>query len=304
MVTALFANSQSNPAPNPTPTPFQGRLETGVEATKRLDRAHARIEQQTYANLYGQGSRESLRFNRQFRKKMVSLYRKPRKTDTKTLEAADKYRHQYAKLLRQKKTGLFKLIPDQGCSGQGKIVNISPKCLKYNFPGAGASYSFRLKTYRIGRLADISFIKNSLVARGVFNGAIFVGLGDTPVEKVSLNTPGLSFLSNYRPVKKAQDAMEAARRFAKGVKKDGHIYGRGVHVKKNKTFAMRSIAYRGEFVRSESGVQYNELNFDKRRDIIVAFRIIDVDEDGSATIVWKILRESKSPKLKVFQKNK
>jgi len=304
MATVVLVNGQSKPAPNSKPTPFLGRKETGLETTRRLERANAKIEQQTYANLHGQGTTESRRFNREFRAKMVSLYRKPRKTETEILKPAEKHRQQYAKFLREKKTGLFKLIPDQGCEGHGKVINVAPNCLKYNFPGAGASYSFRLSTYRIGRLADLTFVKKSLIARGVFSGAIFVELGDIPIKNVGLDTPGLKFLSKYKPVKSATDAMNAARRFAKGVKKDGFVYGRGVYVSKQNTFAMRSIAYRGKFIRSFSGYQYNELGFDKRRDIIVVFRIVDVDYNGSATIVWKILRETKSPKLKIYRKNK
>ena len=66
---------------------------------------------------------------------------------------------------------------------------------------------------------------------------------------------------------------------------------------------MRSIAYRGKFRRAEAGVVYNELDFDKRRDIIVVFKIVDVEPDGSATIVWRMLRESKSPKLKIYRED-
>ena len=208
-------------------------------------------------------------------------------------------RKKYAKLLQEKNTGLIKLVPDQGCEGQEKVLKVSRQCLKYDFPGYGASYSFRINGYRIRRLADISLVKTSLIARGVFSGAIFVDLGAIPIENVDLNTPGISFLSRYSPVKTAEKALEEAKRFAIGVKKDDFIYGRGVSVNNNNTFAMRSIAYRGTYLRSEEGVAYNELDFDKRKDVIVIFRIVDVQIDGTVTIVWKLLWESKSPKLKI-----
>ena len=35
-----------------------------------------------------------------------------------------------------------------------------------------------------------------------------------------------------------------------------------------------------------------------RRDIVVAFKLLGVDPDNSATILWKVLSDKKSPKLK------
>lgn len=305
MSAAVFVPAQQDTTPDPTPTPFRTRPETGVEKVRRLDRDHERLEQQAYNNLYGQDAyAKSPRFSPEWRAKMVSLYRKPKEAETEILKPDEQHFQKYAEFLKEKDTGIFKLIPDQGCDGEGKIVNASPECANYDFPGAGSSYSFRLQNYRIRRLADISLVKNSLSTQSVFNGAIYVVLGDIPIEEVNLNTPGLKFLQNYKPVKNSKEALEMAQTFARGVKQDGHIYGRGVFATKDNTFAMRSIAYRGKFRRSEAGVVYNELDFDKRRDIIVAFRVIDVGEDGSATIVWKILRETKAPKLKIYQKQK
>ena len=80
---------------------------------------------------------------------------------------------------------------------------------------------------------------------------------------------------------------------------DGFVYGRGVKVNPKRTFVLRSIAYRGKYLRSEEGVVYNELGFDRRRDVIVAFRIAEVSPDGSITVVYRILKDVKSPKLKV-----
>ena len=298
----VSALGQSNLLPNPTPTPYSGRRETRLETIKRQDREHARLEQQTYANLYGQDAyANSPRYNGKWKARMVALYRKPRDKETSILKPKEQYRQQYKEILEEKNAGLIKLIPDRSCEGDGKIVKVSATCQKYNFPGVGSSYSFRVKNYRIRRLSDITLVKNSLIARGVLSGAIFVELGDIPLKDVNLKTPGLGFLAEYRPVKTAKDAMDAAKRLAKGVKKDGYIYGRGVFVTKNNTFAMRSIAYRGKYMRSELGVIYNELDFDKRRDVVVVFRILDVGDDGATTIVWKILRESKPPRLKIYR---
>lgn len=295
----IFINGQgdTNPLPAPSPTPAgQG---TGLEGNRiRESNRHLR-GQQDYSNVYGLGAyANSRRHGRLWRAKVISLYRLPDSSETKILEPDKRFRREYSALLREKKTGLFKLVPDQGCENTAKVVNVSPECLNYDFPGAGASYSFRQEGYRIKRLSDLTLVGNTLIVGGVLNAGILVGLGDIPVEDVGLSTPGLGFLSGYKPAKSAEDALEAAKRFAGGVKNDGHAYGLGVYVRENNTFAMRSIAYRGKHMRTESGVPYNELDFDRRRDIIVVFRIVELEDDGTATIVWKILRDSKSPKLK------
>ncbi len=302
---AVVICGQSETTPNPSPTPFRGRSETAIERNRRLDREHDQLQQHLYSNLYGQGAyANSPRFGRKFRSKMVALYRKPSKEETVALEPSEQLRAQYSELVNSKNAGLMVLIPDRGCGTNQQVVKASKECSKYSFPGAGSSYSFRLNSYRIRRLADITFVKNSLIARGVMSGAVFVELGNVPIAEVDLNRPELKYLTAYMPVKNARDALNEAKRFAKGVKKNGFVYGRGVFATKGRTFAMRSIAYRGKFLRSEAGVTYNELNFDKRRDIVVAFRILELAADGSAIIVWKTLRDSKSPKLKATGKRK
>ena len=41
------------------------------------------------------------------------------------------------------------------------------------------------------------------------------------------------------------------------------------------------------------------MDFDRRRNVIVAFRVVERDDNGDTTIVWKRLRDVASPKLKV-----
>lgn len=299
----IFVHGQTTA--EPSPTPFRGRPETGLEKIRRIDRENERRDQEMHSRLHGQGAyANSPRFSREWREKTQTLYRKLNEKELKMLQPYERYRKQYAKLLAEKDTGMFRIIPDQGCEGDGKVVNASPICRKFGFPGAGSSYSFRMDSHRISRLSDITLVGNSLRADGVFNGAMFVQLGNVPISEVDLNTSGLRYLSNYQTFTEAKDALKAAKLLAKGVKKDGFIYGRGVFAIKDTTFAMRSIAYRGKLLRSEAGVVYNELDFDKRRDIIVAFRIIDVAPNGILTIVWKMLRQTKSPKLKMEKKDK
>ncbi|CAN5591321.1 hypothetical protein BH20ACI4_BH20ACI4_22410 [soil metagenome] len=226
------------------------------------------------------------------------LYRKPSKEELETVAPNSDLSNKYAGFLRQENTGLTKLIEDQGCAENTKVVVASNDCLKYTMPGAGSSFSFRVQTYRISRLADITFTDKSFQAGGVFIHGIFVNIGDIPLENVTLQTAGLKYLTDFAPETDYEKSKEIDRQLIKGVKSDGFLYRRGLYIVEDTTFVLRSVAYDGKYMRSASGVTYNELDFDKRKDVIVAFRIVRKDADGNVTILWKVLQQKDAPELK------
>jgi hypothetical protein len=225
------------------------------------------------------------------------LYRKPSREELEAVEPGAELFDKYADFLRQENTGLTKLIEDTGCAENTKVVVASSDCLKYTMPGAGSSFSFRAQTYRLSRLADITFTNNSFQASGVFIHGIFVNIGDIPLEKVTLQTEGLKYLTDFAPETDYEKSREIDRQLIKGVKSEGFLYRRGLFIVEETTFVLRSIAYDGKYMRSASGVTYNELDFDKRKDVIVAFRIVEKDSDGNVTILWKELQQKDAPKL-------
>jgi hypothetical protein len=165
-------------------------------------------------------------------------------------------------------------------------------------PGAGSSFSFRVETYRIPRLADLTFTDNSFQASGVFLHGIFVNIGDVPLENITLQTNGINYLADFQPEIDYEKAKELDRQLIEGIRQGDFLYRRGLYIVENTTFALRSIAYEGDYYRSIGGITYNELDFDKRRDIIVVFRIVEKDSAGNVTILWKKLQEKESPKIK------
>jgi len=86
--------------------------------------------------------------------------------------------------------------------------------------------------------------------------------------------------------------------FKLGVTKGDFLYSKAVEPRSDRTYALRLVAYRGKVARSMGGIRYNELDFDKRRDIVVVFRIVDKNETG-LTIVWRKLSDVEAPKLKM-----
>ena len=224
----------------------------------------------------------TLRSNRNY----PDIYRKTKKGELAAIKPEQEDFATYAEILRQPKTGLIRLITDTGCDDNRNVVSASNDCLKYTMPGSGASYSFRVKDYRIKELADLTFIDDSLSSLGTDVQGILTTIGDIPLEKVDFQTQGLNFLQTYNP-EVGRKVKELREEFANGVVKDNFTYRSNWRVIENTTYVLRSIAY--------SGLDWEQ---DKRKDVVVAFRIVRKSQDGSITILWKELARKDSPKIK------
>jgi hypothetical protein len=253
------------------------------------------------ANLHAQFARTDPLVERRLiylKRNVEPLYRKPTSKELKAVEPSSALFEKYAAFLRQPETGLTKLIDDKGCAVNTKVVVATDKCLQYTMPGAGSSFSFRTESYRLARLADITFTDKSFQAGGVMLHGIFVKLGDVPLEEIDLQTRGLRYLVEFQPETDYQKGKEIDEKLMKGVTDDGFLYRRGLFIDENTTFALRSVAYDGKYYRAFERVTYNEFDFDKRRDVIVTFRIVEKDDAGNVTILWKKLQEKDSPEVK------
>jgi len=204
----------------------------------------------------------------------------------------------YAAFLSEKDTGLIKLVTDRGCAANPAVVNTSPECAGYTMPGAGAAYSFRFRDYRILDLSDLNFRKNRFESLGKLNHGIMVNLGDTPLEDVTLETNGVPYLTKFKPAKDMSSAGETAQKLTGGIQDGDFMYASIALVDVDKTYVIRVIAYQGVSPKTVGGVVFNEMELDKREDIIVAFRVVRLVPGESVTILWKELKSRKSPKLK------
>ncbi|NNE99356.1 MAG: hypothetical protein HKN25_10095 [Pyrinomonadaceae bacterium] len=230
-------------------------------------------------------------------KHVKPLYRYPTKDELRRVAPDSDLQAKYREFLKNRETGLTLLVADSGCSENTNVISARANCIKYSMPGGGSSYSFRVRNYRIPRLADITFTRDSFQATGILLHGIFVNLGKIPVEEVGLTTPGLETLRMFRPTVDYYRAKKTDEILSRGFLRNGFAYRRALYIKESDTFALRSIAYRGKRYRSVAGVTYNELDFDKRRDVIVVFRIVRIAGDGKITLLWRILQNRKSPKM-------
>jgi hypothetical protein len=219
----------------------------------------------------------------------------------KVLAPSPDYSDRYAVVLRQPDTGVFKLNADSSCVESAGVIAAKENCLQYSMPGAGTAYSFRVESHRIPRLADLTLSKNVLKSDGILQHGILVKLGNVPLEDITMQTKGLKFLVDFEPLTDVESLAKFDRRLLEGIVADGFTYSLGFYVKDQMTYALRSIAYKGKAARSVNGITYNELDFDKRRDILVVFRIVGIEANGNVTAVWKLLSNKESPTLKIKQ---
>lgn len=229
------------------------------------------------------------------------FYRKPNKEEVKILAPAPSMLEKYAAFLRQPDTGIVKLNADSSCVQTPEIIVAKESCLSYTMPGAGTAYSFRAESYRLPRLADLTLVKDVLKTDGVLQQGIMVNLGDVPLESVTLQSKGMKYLLDFTPPEDGAGLLKTGGQLSKGVRADGFVYGLGFYVRGLTTFALRSIAYKGRFMRSVNGFSYNELGFDKRKDVVVVFRLIEKSANGDITLLWKMLSRQNSPSLKIEQ---
>lgn len=297
VLTAAAQSPQSTPPPQPRATPAP-QPPVNPMPVRTLPAVDQRRLQSFPLNPLSESSRLASKVV-QLQRLVVPLYRKP--TSRELLEVApDKeIAASYADLLRAPNTGIFKLLPDTGCATNMRVVNAREDCLRYSMPGAANSYSFRTESYRIRHLADITFDGDDLRITGMFMHGVMTNLGDLPIENVSLDSPALKFITEFKPSNSAEDVKLIDDSFATGITVRGYRYAKSAPAERNMTYAYRGVAYRGKLVRSADGIMYNELEYDKREDVIIAFRIVDKQPDGAITIVWKLMAEKESPKIKM-----
>lgn len=172
-----------------------------------------------------------------------------------------------ATFLQQKDTGLMKLLPgeiDQRADRKTKRVKIR---------GGGAYYSFFYVSHDNIWGADLQLDQNALsVSSPGPDYGVLRDLGDVSLADVSADDPRAAFMATYQPARNGLDARCEIQRFHDGVTMNGSLYKLSLPVKVNSTYLLRSINY-------------------GRSDLLVGFRVIRQENDGSVTILWKLLKQ-------------
>ncbi|HXG92207.1 MAG TPA: hypothetical protein VNN73_07525 [Blastocatellia bacterium] len=200
-------------------------------------------------------------------KKIESLMNRVREKEKEFLSPSAEDRAAFAEFLRQPDTGIIRLLPREKYDG------------KLLVRGGGAYYSFARLVHEYGYGSDIE-LQREYFSVG-FAGADYgflVNLGNTPVESISVEHPGVKYLAEYTAPSKEPEAREQHRRGYPGFDVDGFTYASRTPALTNTTYAVRSISYEDS-------------------DVLIAFRVVRQDTDGSMILLWKILKKFPTPHL-------
>jgi len=216
------------------------------------------------------------------------------------IDAADQLK--YSEFLKADRTGIFRLFPDFDCVTDN-YIRIDGPCAE--FVPESSSFSFRTKNYADKFYHDVGYNADEIVSNAFFSQGILVSLGNVPIEQVDLTHAGLKFLTTFQPDLQPAGARGTATQLVGGIDSGGYRYTRSVKAVENSTYALRMVAYKianslppYSQNTTMAELRFHSLGFDKRADLIVVFRIVRKDADGSATVLWKELDRADAPKIK------
>lgn len=203
----------------------------------------------------------------QMQQEIASLRERLTEIEKQFIPPAPEDRAAFADFLQQPGTGIMRLLPRE----------------KYDavlaMRGGGAYYSFTRLTNEYGYGSDIGLEQGSLSVG--FAGAdfgILTVLGDVTLDEVKPELPAVEYLSSYNPPTKRSEVDAFWKQVSTGYTINDVAYKNRVPARVDTTYVLRSISY-------------------DRSDVLVAFRVVRRDADGSLIIVWKMLKKYSVPHL-------
>jgi hypothetical protein len=203
----------------------------------------------------------------QLSQEIDSLKQQLKDKEIEFLEPSAQDKAAYASFLSQPDTGLIRLLPRE--TYQKKL----------SIREGGAFYSFARLTHEYNYGSDICLEQGKFSVG--FAGADFgflLDLGNTSIESVNQGNPKLNFLLDFTPPLEEPAARKQQQRAGTGFSIDEQFYINRLDLKDNTTYALRSIGYR-------------------HSDLLVAFRVVRKDVDGSVMIAWKLVKKFPAPQL-------
>lgn len=179
----------------------------------------------------------------------------------------------YAKFLGQPETGLTRLLPREIYDSAKHPEK------KMTIEGGGSYFSFTRLTHEYGWGTQIGLEQGQL--KTSFAGAdygMIADLGELAWEAWDGEHPAVKFLAAYEAVAHEPQARSEYQRFGAGVNIEGINYKTHLKAVVNNSYVLRGIHYGDS-------------------DVLVMFRVVRKDTDGSLIIAWKLLKKFPKPEL-------
>lgn len=191
------------------------------------------------------------------------------------LAPGEEDRAAFKEFLAQPDTGLIRLLPRE--LYESEVYKKNRKTLTIR--GGGAYFSFARETHEYGYGSDLQ-LESGYLSVG-FAGACYgmmIDLGDVSLDEITTDYPRVLSLLNYAAAKDEPQARVEQHQVQLGRILDGATYKARLPVKIGSTFLLRSVNY-----------DYS--------DVLVGFRPVRQDGDGSVIIAWKLLKKFSKPEL-------
>ncbi len=183
------------------------------------------------------------------------------------LAIADDEKEKHKEFLQQPETGLVRLLPREKFDG------------KLNTRGGGAYFSFTRLKHEYGHSTDIALEQGRFsVGFAGANFGFLRSLSDTPIEELTLNHIDIHYAAEFVTPSKEKDARLQYRLFGKGLLIGEALYRTSLDATLDTTYVLRSIDYGNS-------------------DVLVIFRAVKKDTDGSMLLLLKKLKTYEVPKL-------
>lgn len=180
-------------------------------------------------------------------------------------------------------SGIAILHPDpvdvERASGNNlKVFKILPRGMfdyennAYGLRGGGAYYSFTNSSHSYNRVPQLGLDKGSLLS-GFYgaNYGLMINIGKVDLSSIDSRTPEVASLETHKPFKHYVDVYDKEKRAAKFIL-DGRKYNSYLPAVVGDTYILRAISY-------------------DEADSLVAFRIDRIDDNGTAVVWWKLIKE-------------
>lgn len=209
----------------------------------------------------------------------------------------------YLDFLKGKNVGIFKIFPNMSCISV-QVVRIDGDCA--DFVPMSSLISFRHRAYIDAPYQDIEYADDEVRVNGFFVQGAVTDLGDVSIETAVSDTALASAIKSIGIRDALVDqARTTAASLKSGLHAGNYIFFDRARAVVGHTYMLRAVAYRPKAsiapASSESTaveLRFLALEFDKRFDSTIVFRILSKDARGGLTIIWKEMERAEAPKLR------
>lgn len=194
----------------------------------------------------------------------------------------------HTNLLKQSKTSIIKLLSGINC-GNPMLVNVNdPKCVNRDNMDL-SYYSFRKKFHSSLAWADLHYQeKQFLVGVDKLTIGMISEISDLAIESINKESEAVKSLIDLVLPKTLTEMYEKKSEMEKGINLNGRKFSDRITVENGKTYLLRSYAYQTKISAAN----------DRRIDMIVALKVVGIDEKNTITVIWKELKTGNTSILK------